>query len=190
MRTSRESSPAERVTLLRDGRRAAYLAFAWVLAFLAWHVVWALTGLETPSASHHGGTTRVLIQVSSVAVVLLVAAGTVLPLALAQAWGRHVPRWMLLAATWAGCALLSARGLAGIGDDLVRLTGVLPGGLTGLTTAQVIGTAHPSTWAVVASGATDVLFTAGGLAFGTAAVAYRRARPPGQAPDQRWIRAT
>jgi hypothetical protein len=48
---------------------------------------------------------------------------------------------------------------------------------------------HPSTWALVAGGATDALFTAGGLAFGMAAVAYRRARTPGQASDQRRIRA-
>jgi hypothetical protein len=187
MNTSRE--PAE-----RDRRRTAYLAFAWVLAFLAWHVVWALTGLEIPSASRHGGSTRVLMEVSAVAVDLLAAAGAVLPLALAQAWGRRVPRWMLLVATWTGCALLSVRGLAGIGDDLARLTGVLPRGLTGLTTAQAMGTAHPSTWAVVAGGATDLLFTAGGLVFGMAAVAYRRAsagdgRTPCQASDQRRIRA-
>ena len=96
---------------------------------------------------------------------------------------------MLLAATWTGCALLSARGIAGIGDDLVRVTGVLPGGLTGLSTAEAMGTAHPSTWALVAGGATDALFTAGGLAFGMAAVGYRRARAPGQASDQRRIRA-
>ena len=70
----------------------------------------------------------------------------------------------------------AARGLTGVADDLVRLTGLLPDGLTGLTTAQVFGTAHPSAWALIASGATDVLFTAGGLAFATAAITYRRVR--------------
>ena len=41
-------------------RRAAYAAFGWVLAFLAWHVVWAVTGLRFP---HHdwSGAARMLM---------------------------------------------------------------------------------------------------------------------------------
>jgi hypothetical protein len=41
-------------------RRAAYAAFGWVLTFLAWHVVWAVTGLPFP---HHdwSGAARMLM---------------------------------------------------------------------------------------------------------------------------------
>lgn len=160
---------------LRAVRRTAYAAFAWVMVFLAWHVVWVATGLAVPSAAQHHGRARVLMWVFTVVVLVMVAVGTVLPLALAQAWGRRIPRPVLVSAAWAGCALLGARGLTGIGDDIVRATGILPNGLTGLTTEQVSGTAHPSGWEVFAGGSTDLLFTGGGLAFGLAAIAYQRA---------------
>jgi hypothetical protein len=163
---------------VRANRRTAYAAFTWVMVFLAWHVVWALTGLKSPSPSDHQGPSRVLLQVFMVVIIVMVIVGTLLPLALAQPWGRRIPRWMLLSAAWVGCVLLSARGLAGIGDGLVRVTGLLPKGFSNLTTAQVIGTEHPSFWALFASSATDVLFATGGLAFGLAAIAYQRVIPP------------
>jgi hypothetical protein len=45
----------------------------------------------------------------------------VLPLALAQRWGRRVPRSLLLLGAWAGCALLAGRGFMGIADGRVAL---------------------------------------------------------------------
>ena len=160
---------------LRVVRRTAYAAFAWVMAFLAWHVVWAATGLAIPSTAQHHGSARVLMWVSTVVVLVMVAVGTVLPLALAQAWGGRIPRPVLVSAAWTGCVLLGARGLMGVADDVVRATGILPNGLTGLTMEQVSGTAHPSAWELFAGGITDLLFTCGGLAFGLAAIAYQRA---------------
>jgi hypothetical protein len=160
---------------LRAVRWTAYAAFAWVMAFLAWHVVWAVTGLAIPSTAQHHGVAGVLMWVSTVAVLVMVAVGTALPLALAQAWGRRIPRPVLLSTAWAGCVLLGARGLMGVGDDVVRATGILPNGLTGLTMEQVSGTAHPSAWELFAGGFTDLLFTGGGLAFGLAALAYQHA---------------
>jgi len=157
----------------RSHRTAAHAAFAWVLTFLAWHVVWVATGLRTPADVHHEGSAQVLADVFSGALLLMTAVGTVLPLALAQEWGRRIPHPLLLSAAWTGCALLGARGVAGVCDDIVRVTGLLPNGLTGLTTEQVTGTAHPSAWEIFASGWTDVLFVTGGLAFGLAAATYR-----------------
>jgi hypothetical protein len=87
-----------------------------------------------------------------VVIIVMVIVGTLLPLALAKPWGRRIPRWMLLSASWVGCVFL--------------------------TTAQVIGTEHPSFWALFASSATDVHFAIGGLAFGLAAIAYQRVTPP------------
>jgi hypothetical protein len=145
------------------------------MVFLAWHVVWAATGLAFPSTAQHHGIARVLVWVSTVVVLVMVAVGTALPLALAQAWGRRIPRAVLVSLAWTGCALLGARGLMGVGDDVVRATGILPNGLTGMTMEQVSGTAHPSSWELFAGGCTDLLFTVGGLAFGLAAVAYQRA---------------
>jgi hypothetical protein len=104
----------------------------------------------------------------------MTAVGIVLPLALAQSWGRRIPRWILLTLAWTGCALLSLRGFVGVADDVLRATGLAPNGLSGLTTAQVMGSEHPSTWTVIAGDATDVLFVLGGLAFGLAAFTYGR----------------
>jgi hypothetical protein len=88
-------------------RRAGYAAFGWVLAFLAWHVVWAVTGLRFP---HHdwSGTARMLMWGFDAVIYVMVAVGIVLPLALARRWGRRVPRRMLLRVAWTGCALLGA----------------------------------------------------------------------------------
>jgi hypothetical protein len=204
-------------------RRAAYAAFGWVLAFLAWHVVWAVTGLAFPQPSHFHGAALVLFWASAaigdviwaVGIVLplalarpgggrgprwmllwaawigcallgargiagvvgvMVAVGIVLPLALARPWKRRVPRWMLLWAAWTGCALLGARGIAGVADGVARAIG-FSRGLTGMTTVQEMGTGHPSAWLSFASTATEVLFLAGGLVFGLAALTYQRAYP-------------
>src|SRR5215469_1198846 len=45
---------------VRVSRRAAYAAFGWVLAFLAWHVVWAFTGLRFPH-HHWSGAARMIM---------------------------------------------------------------------------------------------------------------------------------
>ena len=155
-------------------RRAAYAAFGWVLAFLAWHVVWAVTGLAFPQASHHHGAALMLFWTSDAITVVMWAVGIPLPLALARPWGRRVPRWMLLWAAWIGCALLGARGIAGVADEVARAIG-FSRGLTGLTAAQAMGTGHPSAWLSFAGVATEVLFVAGGLVFGLAALTYQRA---------------
>ena len=162
-------------------RRAAYAAFGWVLAFVAWHVVWYVTGL--PFTHHHwSGAALVLFWASEAITWVIWAVGIVLPPALARPWGRRVPRWMLLWAAWTGCVLLGARGISGIADDVVRALGSSRG-LTGMTTAQVMGTAHPSTWLSFAEAATDVLFLAGGLVFGLAALTYQRAFPRRQSAE-------
>ena len=156
-------------------RRAAYAAFGWVLTFVAWHVVWAVTGLPFPH-HHWSGAARILMWGFDAIMVVIWAVGIALPLALARPWGRRVPRWMLLWAAWTGCALLGARGIAGVVDDVARAIG-FSRGLTGLTLAQEMSTAHLSAWMSFAGTATDVLFVAGGLMFGLAALTYQRAFP-------------
>ena len=157
-------------------RRAAYAAFGWVLTFVAWHVVWAVTGLPFLGHHHYHGAALVLFWAFDAITGVMWAVGIPLPLALARPWGRRVPRWMLLWAAWTGCALLGARGIAGVVDDVARAIG-FSRGLTGLTLAQEMSTAHLSAWMSFAGTATDVLFVAGGLMFGLAALAYQRAFP-------------
>ena len=156
-------------------RRAAYAAFGWVLIFIAWHVVWAVTGLPFSHHHYHGAALVVFWGATAIMDVMWVV-GIPLPLALARPWGRRVPRWMLLWTAWTGCALLGARGIAGVADDVARAIG-FSRGLTGMTMAQEMGIAHPSAWMWIAGTATDVLFVAGGLVFGLAALTYQRAFP-------------
>ena len=157
-------------------RRAAYAAFGWVLIFIAWHVVWYVTGLPFTHHHHWSGAALVLFWGATAIMDVIWAVGIVLPLALARPWGRRVPRWMLLWTAWTGCALLGARGIAGVADDVARAIG-FSRGLTGMTMAQEMGTGHASAWMWIAGTATDVLFVAGGLMFGLAALTYQRAFP-------------
>jgi hypothetical protein len=170
-------------------RLAAYGALAWVMLFLGWHVLWSLTGLQTPSPADHEGTARTALQVFTIVLFLLVLIGTLLPLALAHSWG---PRHMRLTAAWTGCVLLGTRGLAGIVDGLARATGLLPNGLSNQTMEQITGSEDPSFWAVFASSATDVLFLAGSLAFGYAALTHQRQtrRPSDVSPTEATVRSS
>lgn len=169
-------APARTIRTAVDiSRRAAYAAFGWVLIFIAWHVVWAVTGLPFPH-HHWSGAARIVMWGIEVISDVIWAVGIALPLALARPWGRRIPRWMLLGAAWTGCALLGARGIAGVGDEVARAIG-FSRGVSGLTTAQVWGTGHPSAWMSSAGAATEVLFVAGSLMFGLAALTYQRAFP-------------
>jgi hypothetical protein len=154
-------------------RQAGTAAFVWVLGFLAWHVVWALTGLPAPDPSRHHGGARVALRVFTVVVWVMAAVGVLTPLAMMRGWRWFPPR-LQLAACWTGCVLLTLRGGSGVLDDAVRWLGVLPRGLSGLSTAQVYGTPHPSWWAVTAGAFTDVLFVSGGAVFALAVRALPR----------------
>lgn len=171
-RTSAPPSQAFRKADLVN-RRAGYAAFAWVVVFVVWHVVWYVTGLAFPTSSHFHGNARVVATVVNTLIVLMFVIGCILPLALAQPWGRRMPRWMRLSAAWTATGLLAARGLSGILDDLLRALG-FPRGLTGLTTAQTAGTSHITFWVQFSGVITDVLFAAGAVAFAAAALAHRR----------------
>jgi hypothetical protein len=46
-----------------------------VLAFLAWHVVWAVTGLRFPAPSGHHGAARMLMWGFDAVIYVMVAVG-------------------------------------------------------------------------------------------------------------------
>jgi hypothetical protein len=89
--------------------------------------------------------------------------------AIARGWARGRLALAAAAIVWFGCVLLLLRGGAGILDDLTRATGLLPNGITGLSTKETTGTAALgwSGWAI------DTYFLAGGIIFGFLAVHYR-----------------
>jgi hypothetical protein len=154
--------------------RWAYTAWAWMVVFAAFHAYWLLGG----HFGLAGPIPEPSLDVFTIAVATMFAAGLVVPLAAARPWGRRLPAWMLVAALWTGSALLTLRGLAGVVDDLVRTTGILPNGLTGLTLEQTLGTASPATSAMWTGRVTDWYFTLGGLLFALAAVEQTRGTVP------------
>jgi hypothetical protein len=79
---------------------------------------------------------------------------------------------VLFALAWLGCGVLAVRGDAGVVDCLLRVTGVLPRGLTGLTYEQTLGRAHPSAYTLWSGAAIDAYFPIGALLFGLVARHY------------------
>jgi hypothetical protein len=156
---------------MRAARRAGYAAWVWVVVFTAFHIYW-FTGGRFGLA---GQIPPATFDMYGLVVAAMFAIGAVVPLAVVQSWGRRIPRWMLLTALWTGCVLLALRGGLGLIDETLRVTGISPNGLTGLTREQVTGTAHPSASLLWAGRATDTYFTLGGLLFGITARSYPRA---------------
>jgi len=83
---------------------------------------------------------------------------------------------------WVGCAVLLARGGSGLLDDGLRFSGLVDGGLTGVSNEDLLGS-HPSISTMLSTVAIDGIFFAGGILFGrTARLArdprdHRRRRP-------------
>lgn len=148
--------------------RLAYAALAWVVVFFAFHISWYLGSSfaspgELPGLPHS--------PVGWVFEVLVDAAwplGVWVCLAIARGWPRGGLRRAASIVVWLACVVLVLRGAAGLIDDLTRATGLLPNGLTGLSTEQTTGVAHLtwSGWAI------DAYFFAGGLLFGVLAYRY------------------
>ena len=111
--------------------------------------------------------------------------GLIVPLALARPWGRTIPDWLLRTLAWLGCAVLTARGTAGIVDGVGRVTGLLPLGLTGLSNETVLGQEHPALNTIAWSFAIDTYFVMGGVLFGLAAARFQRAGHPAGSPRLR-----
>jgi hypothetical protein len=153
--------------------RAAYAALAWVVVFLAFHIYWYLGGSfaspgKLPGLTHHS----LLGWIFEVLVDAAWPLGAWVCLAIARGWPRGRMRRAALIVVWLGCAVLLIRGAAGLIDDLTRAVGLLPTGITGLSTKQTTGMAHltVSGWAI------DAYFFAGGLIFGLLAHRYRPSR--------------
>lgn len=104
---------------------AGYAAFAWTVVFIAFHVYWFTGGRlgfgDAPDPIP-GPPSSVAGWVFNVSVLAMFAAGLVVPLALVRPVDRKIPRRILLALAWLGCAVLAVRGGAGIVDSLLRVS--------------------------------------------------------------------
>lgn len=167
---------SDRSPVRTRGAWAGYAAFAWVVVFIAFHVYWAYGGrLGFGDAPHPIPSTPTNLSgwIYACIVYAMFLVGTLTPLAIVQAWGRIVPGWLLLSVCWFGSAILTLRALASYVDDLVRLTGLLPNGITGMTYAQIYGSNHVTAYTLWSSAAIDAYFLLGGILYGLAAWYYR-----------------
>ena len=156
-----------------DRRRFALHAFAWTALFIVWHGYWALGG-DFGFGDQESGYPDAGPLFTAV-VVAMFAAGLAVPLAVMRG---AAPRRLLVWLLWAGAAVLTARGLSGLVDDVLRFGGLVETGITGLTDKEVLGTADPSPYTIWSTVGLDSFFVAGGLLFGRAAdrAGRRRAR--------------
>ena len=167
--------PADAASLpTKAPARAAKAALVWTLAFIACHVYWYLGGQvgfgDQPVASAlPGRPSSVGGWIFTVVTGGMWVAGLVVPSALAWSWGRRLPRRLLVGLMWAGALVLLARGGSGWVDDAVRFSGLYDGGLTGLSTKDLLGRADPTTYTKLSTAALDSVFVIGGVLFAYAA---------------------
>ena len=146
--------------------RIAWWALAWVIVFLAFHVYWYAGWSFGHPGPLPGAPATVAGWVFQVLVVAAFPLGAGVTLAIARGWelGRFHRAAVIVVAL--ATVMLILRGGAGVVDELARVTGVLPNGLTGLSREQVTGSADPSAEVLWSGRATDAYFLAGGLLFG------------------------
>jgi hypothetical protein len=158
--------------------RVAYAALAWVVVFAAFHVYWYLGGtFASPFAS---GDSPGLVPDSVGGWIFAMFETPAWPLgawvclAIARGWPRGRMRRAASIVVWIASAALVLRGGAGLIDDLTRTTGLLPDGISGISTESATGTTHvtASYWAI------ETYFLAGGIIFGLLGCRYRQARSP------------
>jgi hypothetical protein len=121
------------VSITRTARTAA----ASSLLFGALHVAWALSyyvwpafGRLTLGPTFDSAFARPAFMRFDLIVALLFLLAGAIALAVVRPWGARVPRWILATGLWTAAVALGLRGAAGIIQDLLVLTGVLPGVLT------------------------------------------------------------
>ncbi|MGA4727966.1 hypothetical protein ACWEOS_20225 [Micromonospora taraxaci] len=112
---------------LFTSRRWAYGALAWLIFFIVSH----LALLFFPSGDLRTYT------IFNVVLIAMSTAGAAVVVATVRPWARPLPRWLILTPLWFGSVLLVVRGVPGMVENLLMVTGVRRGGFVG---AQDIST--------------------------------------------------
>ena len=150
--------------------RAANIALGWAVTFLAFHIYWYLGGSFVSPGKLPGWPDTLTGWIFEVLTAGVWVLGLLIPLAISGGWvgGRLAKPVAIL--VWLGCTILTLRGATGLIDDLTRVTGLLPNGLSGIPTEDATGTTTV-TWAMWAI---ETYFLIGGLVFGALAISDRR----------------
>lgn len=119
--------------------RAAHVALGWVVVFLGFHIYWYLGGSFGSPGRLPGWPRSLVGWTFTVLVAGAFPLGILVCLAIARGWARGRLAQPIGTLAWLGCILLLLRGGAGVVDDLTRATGLLPNGITGLSTKDTAG---------------------------------------------------
>ncbi|MCZ7374673.1 hypothetical protein [Micromonospora sp. WMMC250] len=156
---------------LVTSRRWAYGALAWLIFFVVSHVVLLFFPGDDPSADSPGGTTTYIVF--NAVLIVMSTAGAAVVVATARPRARSLPRWLILTPLWFGSVLLVVRGVPGMVENLLMVTGVRRGGFVG---AQDISTGE--FWAGLAI---NTYFFVGAVLLVGAMVSYvRRSAGPAE----------
>lgn len=159
--------------------RVANVALGWAVVFLGFHIYWYLGGSFVSPGKLPGGPHTLAGWAFEVLVDGVWALGLLVPLSISRGWARGRLAKPVAILVWLGCAILTLRGAAGLIDDLTRVTGILPNGLSGISTKDATG-ATSVTWAVWAI---ETYFLIGGLIFGALAIGHRQHRQASRSSD-------
>ena len=121
------------MSVTRTARAAAGASLLFGAVHVAWamsYYVWPAFGRLTLGRSFDSAFAQPAFMRFDLIVALLFVLAGAFAVAVVQPWGARVPRWLLVTGLWTAAAALGLRGAAGIVQDLLVLTGVLPGTLT------------------------------------------------------------
>ncbi|MFI6258342.1 hypothetical protein ACIBCL_19900 [Micromonospora zamorensis] len=110
-------------------RRWAYGAFAWLIFFVVSHVILVFFPGDGPTGD--GPWDMRAYVIFNVVLISMSAIGAAVVLATVRPPARHLPRWLLLAPLLGGSVLLVIRGVPGMAENLLMVTGVRRGGFMG-----------------------------------------------------------
>jgi hypothetical protein len=154
---------------------ASYAVIAWCVVFGVLHLYWALGGnagfaqFSIPSNQNLVATRAPGYIRMTAAVGIVCIYGAIITLATLQAWGRYIPRWIVLTTLWVACGLCIVRGLGNPIQDLAVLSGLLP--FEALDGPEAIAWYR---WMLLDAVLFSPWFTLGGIAFGVTAWSARQ----------------
>ncbi|MGC4837873.1 hypothetical protein ACLQ3D_25560 [Micromonospora vinacea] len=112
------------------GPRWAYGAFAWLIFFVVSHVILVFFPGDDPTGD--GPWDMRAYVIFNVVLISMSAIGAAVVLATVRPRARHLPRWLLLTPLLSGSVLLVIRGVPGMVENILMVTGVRRGGFVGV----------------------------------------------------------
>ncbi|MGC5287661.1 hypothetical protein [Micromonospora sp. DT231] len=109
--------------------RWAYGALAWLIFFVVSHVFLVFFPGDDPTGD--GPWSMRAYVIFNVVLISVSAVGAVVVHATVRPWARRLPRWLLLPPLLCGSVLLVIRGVPGMAENLLMVTGVRRGGFVG-----------------------------------------------------------